>query len=146
MDADATPSATLQWEHFAHGADVGIRGFGATREQAFEAAAAALTAVVTDPASVRALQALDVQCEAPDDELLFAAWLDAIIYEMATRRMLFGCFRVRITGARLDGEIVGEPIDVARHRPAVEVKGATYTELRVAREGDRWVAQTVVDV
>jgi SHS2 domain-containing protein len=146
MDAHPTPSGTLQWEHFAHGADIGVRGFGATREQAFEAGAIALTAVVTDPAAVRVLQALDVRCEAPDDELLFAAWLDTVIYEMATRRMLFGRFRVRISGARLEGEIEGEPIDVVRHRPAVEVKGATYTELRVAREGDRWVAQTVVDV
>jgi SHS2 domain-containing protein len=146
MDALSTPSAMPQWEHFAHGADVGVRAFGATREQAFDADAIALTAVVTDPAALRVLQALDVRCEAPDDELLFVAWPDAVIYEMATRRMLFGRFRVRISGAQLEGEIAGEPIDVARHRPAVQVKGATCTERRVAREGDRWVAQTVVDV
>ena len=41
----------------------------------------------------------------------------------------------------------GEPVVVARHRPAVEVKGATYTALCVARQPDgRWLAQTVVDV
>lgn len=40
----------------------------------------------------------------------------------------------------------GERVDPARHRPAVEVKGATYTELKVAREGELWVAQCVVDV
>jgi tRNA nucleotidyltransferase (CCA-adding enzyme) len=37
-------------------------------------------------------------------------------------------------------------VDAARHHPAVEVKGATYTTLRVAQEGDGWLAQTVVDV
>jgi len=38
-------------------------------------------------------------------------------------------------------------VDIARHRPAVEVKGATYTALRVAQEADgAWVAQCVVDV
>jgi SHS2 domain-containing protein len=37
-------------------------------------------------------------------------------------------------------------VDIARHQPAVEIKGATYTSLRVAQEDGAWVAQTVVDV
>jgi hypothetical protein len=36
---------------------------------------------------------------------------------------------------------------VAKHQPAVEVKGATYTALRVRQElGGEWVAQCVVDL
>jgi SHS2 domain-containing protein len=38
-----------RWEHYEHDADIGVRGYGATRAQAFEQAALALTAVVTDP-------------------------------------------------------------------------------------------------
>jgi SHS2 domain-containing protein len=60
--------------------------------------------------------------------------------------MLFSRFAVAFRGSRLTGQAWGEPVDAARHHPAVEVKGATYTQLRVAREGDGWVAQTVVDV
>ena len=60
--------------------------------------------------------------------------------------MLFGRFSVRIEGTRLTGEAWGEPVDIGRHRPAVEIKGATYTTLRVAQEDRHWVAQTVVDV
>jgi SHS2 domain-containing protein len=135
-----------RWEHFEHGADVGVRGFGASKSEAFEQAALALTAVVTEPAGVEPHETVAIECEAPDDELLFAEWLNALIYEMATRRMLFSRFAVRIDGTRLRAEARGEPIDVARHHPAVEAKGATYTALRVAREGDEWIAQTVVDV
>lgn len=124
-----------------------MRGFGATKAGAFEQAALALTAVIVDPATVEARERVLLSCEAPDDELLLAEWLNAIIYEMATRRMLFGGFRVSIAGTRLAAEAWGEPTDVARHHPAVEVKGATYTTLRVAQEeGGTWVAQTVVDV
>ena len=48
------PSAhAAYWEHFPHGADVGVRGVAPTRAGAFEQAALALTAVVTDPAPVR---------------------------------------------------------------------------------------------
>jgi len=135
-----------RWEHYDHVADVGVRGFGPTAAEAFAQAALAMTAAVTDPAAVRPLQAVSVQCEAPDDELLLAAWLNALVYEMATRRMLFSRFQVRLRHGGLDGEAWGEPLDLERHHPAVEVKGATFTTLRVARHGDGWVAQTVVDV
>jgi protein archease len=125
---------------------MGVRGFGATEAEAFEQAALGMTAVVTDPATVEPHEAVAIECEAPDDELLFAEWLNSLIYEMATRNMLFSRFAVRLHGTRLSGQAWGERADVARHRPAVEIKGATYTALRVARDDDGWVAQTVVDV
>jgi len=144
--AQRTIHFVQRWEHFEHGADVGVRGYGATLAEAFEQAALALTAVITDPATVRPLEHVEVSCEAPDNELLLAEWLNAIVYEMATRRMLFSRFAVRLESDGLSGEAWGEPVEAARHHPAVEVKGATYTQLRVAPEGDGWVAQTVVDV
>ena len=134
------------WEHFEHGADIGVRGLGATKAEAFEQAGLALTAVVADPAGVRPAERVALACEAPDDELLFAEWLNALVFEMATRKMLFSRFAVRLANGRLEAEAWGEPVDAARHQPAVEVKGATYTGLRVARQDAGWVAQTVVDV
>ena len=83
-----------RWEHYRHEADIGVRGLGASKTEAFEQAALAMTAAVTD----------------------------------------------------LDSVAPREAVDPARHHPAVEVKGATYTTLRVARDGDAWSAQTVIDV
>lgn len=142
----ATVVVPPAWEHFPHDADVGVRGRGATPEAAFEQAACALTAVVTT-AEVRPITAVDVACEAPDMALLFVEWLNAIIYEMAVRRMLFGRFSVRLDGTQLQGTLWGEPVDVDRHAPACEPKGATYTALRVAQEPDgSWSAACIVDV
>lgn len=135
-----------RWEHFPHEADMGVRGYGASKAEAFEQAALALTAVITDPAGVDARDALDVECEAPDDEFLLADWLNAVIYEMATRNMLFCRFTVRLDGQRLSARMWGEETDPVRHHPRVEVKGATYTDLKVAPADSGWVAQTVVDV
>ncbi|HXV69192.1 MAG TPA: archease [Nitrospira sp.] len=135
------------WEHFPHQADTGVRGIGSTKEAAFESAALALTAVITDPATVSPAQEVPIVCEASDDELLLVDWLNALIYEMATRKMLFGRFKVCLNGHSLHATAWGEPIEVARHQPAVEVKGATYTELSVEQDAQgRWVAQCVVDV
>lgn len=145
-ESSAAPSGA--WEHFHHAADIGVRGFGATPAEAFAAVAVALTAVITDPSRVAATVPVEIHCESPDQELLLYDWLNAVVFEMATRPMLFGRFKVRITdGCRLDGVAWGEELDIDRHEPVVEVKGATFTELRVGRAQDgRWVAQAVLDV
>jgi tRNA nucleotidyltransferase (CCA-adding enzyme) len=135
------------WAHFPHGADIGVSGFGGSKEEAFAQAAVALTGVITEPALVLAQDSIDIECAAPDDELLLVEWLNALIYEMATRRMLFCRFQVLIDGCNLKATAWGEPIDVEKHQPAVEVKGATCTALSVQRDTNGvWVAQCVVDV
>jgi tRNA nucleotidyltransferase (CCA-adding enzyme) len=143
--SESTPAA--RWEHFPHDADIGVRGHGPTPEAAFEQAAVALTAVVTDPTGVASHQAVGIACEAPSLDLLLVDWLNALVLRMATDGLVFGTFEVKITGTRLEGRAAGEPVDVERHQPAVEVKGATLTALQVAREADgSWRAQCVVDV
>jgi len=136
-----------RWEHFSHGADVGVRGLGESLEEAFEEAALALSAVVADISTVAPKETIEVHCEAPDVELLLVSWLNAIVYEMAVRRMLFSQFRVTISGSSLTGKLAGEKVDPQRHELAVEAKGATVTGLRVAcgAQGE-WVAECVVDV
>jgi tRNA nucleotidyltransferase (CCA-adding enzyme) len=136
-----------RWEHFPHEADMGVRGIAPTKEGAFEQAALAMIAVITDLNRVSPTEAVPIACEAPDDELLLVDWLNALIYEMATRKMIFGRVEVQLTDHRLEATAWGEPVLVAKHQPAVEVKGATYTALSVMRDRDgTWVAQCVVDV
>ncbi len=144
---DSHSPASARWEHFPHEADMGVRGIGATREQAFEQAALAMTAVIADLSGIQAQTPVDIECEAPDDELLFVDWLNAILYEMATHHMLFSRYEVHIKDRRLSARAWGEPLDRERHQPAVEVKGATYTGLRVREEPNgQWVAECIVDV
>lgn len=107
----------------------------------------ALTAVVTDQQRIAPLEEVTITCSAPDDELLLVDWLNALIYEMATRKMLFARFEVHLSGRDLTAKAWGEKVDVARHEPAVEPKGACYTELVVRQNPTgAWIAQCVVDV
>jgi len=140
------PASVRRWSHFPHSADIGIEGRGQSLSAAFEEAAMALTAAVTN-APVAPNIVLEVVCEAPNTELLFVEWLNAIIYEMATHNMLFGKFQVHIDGRRLRGKLWGEPVDHHRHQPAAEPKGATFTALRVGEDANGvWTARCVVDV
>ncbi len=140
------------FEYFEHAADVGVRGFGASVEEAFAGAARALFALVDeDLRQVRPAVEEEIACEAPGLEELLVAFLNELISLADSRRLVFSGFDLRIEqpapgAARLTGRARGEPYDPSRHRGTVEPKGATYTALRVAREDGRWVAQCVVDV
>jgi len=139
--------ATTYWELFSHPADIGIRGVGPTREAAFAQAATALTAVITDPEKVRPREVVEIECLEQDDELLFMKWLASLLYEMDTRGMLFSRFEIEPIEGGLRARAWGEPVDVERHEPAVEVKAATYAGLKVKKDdAGTWLAQCIVDV
>ena len=136
-----------RWEHFEHKADIGIRGFGATPAEAFAQCALALTAVLTDPESISAHIPIAITCASSNVESLLLDWLDALLLEMNLRKMLFGRCEVQIADGKLTATAWGEPVDISRHQPAVEVKAATYHALAVRQLTDgSWLAQCVVDV
>jgi len=138
---------TAMWETFEHDADVGVRGFGASAGEAFANAAMAMTSIVTVPTSIRPALSFPIACSAPDLETLLFDWLNALILQMSVESVLFSKFDVTIEGLRLTATAWGEPVDRARHEPAAEVKGATFTTAKVDRSMDgRWRAQCVVDV
>lgn len=147
MTTARAATGEAHWEHFPHQADIGVRGAGPSMADAFCQAALALTAAVTDPASVAAEVAVKIAVEANDADDLLYDWLNALVFEMATRGMLFGRFDVAIDDGRLVATAWGEPVSVERHQPAVEVKGATYTGLHVVEtDTGGWIAECVIDV
>lgn len=142
--------SNLGWRHFDHAADMGVRAVAGTLGELFEQMALGVVAIVTT-AKIRNVETVALRCSAPDLELLLVDWLNALIFEMSTRRMLFGRFVVIVEPhpdeCLLKATAWGEPVDVHRHQPAVELKGATYTALRVHQdETGCWQAQCVVDV
>ena len=135
------------WELFSHQADIGIRGVGESLARAFEQAGAALTAVITDPATVSPSRVVSISCANKEYELLLVDWLNALIYEMSTRQMLFSRFEVAIEDGVLRANVWGERVNTEKHHPAVEVKAATYLDLAVKEDPRHWwIAQCVVDV
>jgi SHS2 domain-containing protein len=133
------------WQHFPHDAGLGVRGFGDTLNQAFEQAAMAVTGAVTDAERVSDRERIEIGCEASDHESLLLDWLNAVIDQMTVRKMLFRRFAVHIDDGRLRGEAWGEPFRADEHKPALRVRGASRTHLRVDRRpNDTWVAECVL--
>ena len=141
------PLRKTYWEHAPHDADMIVRGVGPDVGRAFEQAACAMTALVTER-PIASEACIDIECPAPDLEMLLNEWLNQIVYEMSSRRMIFGRFLVEdISATHLAGKAWGEPVDQLRHEPAVEIKGATLSELKVIQLPDNgWMAQCIVDI
>ena len=74
-------NGSLKAIHFSHDADIGVCGVGPTLEAAFEQAALAMTAVMTDPAKIELKEAVQIECDAPNVEFLLVDWLNAIVFE-----------------------------------------------------------------
>ena len=137
---------SVLYETFEHEADIGIRGFGSSPEQAFESAAVALYSVMVNIDKITPKEMRTVAVSAPDRELLLVEWLNALLALSDIERMVFSKFEVKIKDTSLTGTAWGEPLDRGRHEAHVEVKGATYHMLSVKEQDGRYTAQCVVDV
>jgi SHS2 domain-containing protein len=133
------------YEYFEHDADIGVVGRGATVEQAFEAAAEATFAIMTDPASLRESEDVSVSFAEEDLELALVQWLNALIGAARERGLALRRFALSRDGQRWNGRAWGERWRDDTER-GVEVKGATLTMLSVKSGADGWEARCIVDV
>jgi len=134
-----------RYRYFDHDADVGIVGYGLTLEEAFEAAAAAMFALMTDLREVRPERSLRVDFEEADVELALVRWLNILLATAREQGMALSEFRIERDGVLWRGVATGESWRNGL-QSGVEVKGATLTMLRVRQSAARWEAGCVVDV
>ena len=57
---------TPHWQHFEHKAYIGVRGFGNEPAEAFEQAALAMSAIITDLSLVEVSEEISIICEQAD--------------------------------------------------------------------------------
>ena len=134
-----------RYAYFEHDADIGIIGRGASVEEAFETAAAAMFSIMTDLAGVRAARTVKFEFEEADTELALVRWLNALLAAAREHGMVFVEFRLDRDGVVWRGSATGESWRDGLER-GVEVKGATLTMLSVKQAQAGWEARCVVDV
>jgi SHS2 domain-containing protein len=142
--ADAV-AAGARYSYFDHDADVGVIGRGVALEEAFEAAAAATFALMTDLAAVRRTNSKRIEFEEADVELALVRWLNLLIGTARACAMVFADFRLERDGVVWRGLATGEAWHAGLEH-GVEVKGATLTMLKVEQTAAGWEARCVVDV
>jgi SHS2 domain-containing protein len=140
----------MPYEFFAHTGDIGIRVWGPSLEELMRSAIQAFTDAVVDRATVRPAEAGELSCEAPAPDLLLHGLLSEALYQFDARGRLVGDADVTVSRDhdiwRLRARTLGEPMDAARHRPKVLVKGITYHALAVAETDEGWQGTVIVDI
>jgi SHS2 domain-containing protein len=136
------------FEYLEHTADVKFRAYGATPEEMLSNAASALFNAMIDTATVQDNETWKVELQADDIEHLAYDWLSELVFLFETESALFSRFDVHLleNGTwKLQADVGGERIDLARHAFEDEVKAVTLHKFEV-RKNDLWCMQTILDV
>lgn len=141
----------LNYEQFEHKADIGVRGFGKTLENAFENGAKAMFSIMVNLKKIEPKKEVKIRCQAANLEELFIEWLNKLLSEAGIKNLVFSEFKIdKIkkdnSGYNLLGLARGEKINLQKHEPKLEVKAATYSQLKIEKSNGRYIAQTIVDV
>jgi protein archease len=130
-------------------ADCAIELEGPDLDDLFETAAAALAALMVDPATIAPTVERIITVTAPELDLLLYDWLSELIYRKDRDREVFTRVNARVTDVgpfQVRAEASGGVIDSARTRLGADPKAVTLHEFTLARVGDGWRARVVIDI
>ena len=136
----------FMYKFFEHKADIGIIGIGVTLEEAFAEGAKAMFEVMLNIKKVKKTKAVKIKCEASNNEELFVEFLNKLLYEKDVKQLSFCYFEVKIKNNKLKATAWGEKFDAIKHEVKIEVKAATYSQLKIEKKGGKFFVQCVVDV
>jgi SHS2 domain-containing protein len=138
-----------EFELLDHEADVGIRSWGKTVEEAFENGARAMFSVMVTIDGVAPEEEIKVEATADDYESLFVEWLNELLAQRDITEMVFSEFTVHIRrneGLHLSGTARGECLNQKKHEIRTEVKAATYFGLKSGEKDGLHFLQCVLDI
>src|SRR5512135_3635167 len=101
---------------FGTTADLGVVSWGTDKRAAFENQAAGMFAAMVDLRGVRPTSRHAVEASGTDDERLLYRFLGELLFLFDAKRLFLRRFEItHMGGHSLKAEVMGEPIDLARH-------------------------------
>ena len=135
------------YRYLQHTSEVSLRAYGANLAEAMAGAAQALFAVMVDLRGLRQRRWMEVTVESSGVEDLLVEWLNELLFRWETTGVLLRRFEVEeVSETRVRARCGGEPYDPQRHRLKLEVKAATYHQVRVLQGKEGCTVYVVLDV
>jgi len=135
------------YEIFEHTADIGIRIIGKDLKELFKNAGLAVFQVSSRKQFTKNKKhtVITIRQEAKNLEELFINWLNELLSLSAVNGLIFHNIRIeRLEGNKLEAFCTGSSI--ANYKVNIEIKAATYCELKVEKTGCGWGAKVIFDV
>ena len=139
------------FEFLEHTADQYVLAYGPDLKSAFEEAARALFATMTDLSTVEPKVQVEIEVEGGDVKALLYNWLEALLLKLDIDGLLLSEFEVlelsgREPALKLRALAKGEPFDPSKHPQYVGVKGVTYHLMDVRELPGRVELRFLLDV
>ncbi|MFA5255839.1 MAG: archease [Candidatus Omnitrophota bacterium] len=136
-----------RYEQFSHTADIGVRVFGNTLKELFENAAFAMFDILADLDGLKGEITQDFELTAPNHEELLVSWLDELLYNFYSKKIIFYRFEVvELSEDMLRARAFGRSVSENRNRLKTEIKAATYYNLKIIKRDDYYEVDIIFDV
>lgn len=136
-----------KFKNFEHTADIGIEVWGRTEAELFENAAIGMFAQIADTNTDTDTDTY-LEVEADNREFLLVAFLQELLYNFETKKILFKKFEITYLDDRnikciARGEKITSPHQIVR-----EIKAVTYHLLKIEKDDEKniWRAKILFDV
>lgn len=138
------------YKTYEHPADIGVYGEGKTLDVAFSEVAKAMLSVICEIDKIKKDKFILIEVESSNEEDLLFAWLNELLSEADINNMFFCECEVGISKSenkfKLKAKCFGDDRENNLDHYKVEVKAATYYDLTVKIEKNKFIAQCIVDV
>ena len=136
-----------KYRFLEHTADALFEAFGENFEVLLINSAEAMCSVMYDLEKVEPKKKILVKIQGKNREELLHNFLDAVLFEIQSKGMIFRCFRVlSISKQYAEIQLRGEEIDRERHELKSDIKAVTWHGFSIREEEDKWIAKVLVDV
>ena len=135
------------YEIIDHTADIGIKVYGKRLEELVVNAARGMFDITADLDGLKPSTSIKIELKAANAEELLIAWLDELIYNFYTKKIIFSEFKIEsLTDTNIRAEAFGKHIGDKRSRLKTEIKAATYHGLNIDKTGENYQVQIIFDV
>ena len=136
-----------KYEFIEHTADVGVRVYGKTLEELFINSAEALFHLITDY-KPRKVHEREIFLEGHTLEDLLAYWLNELVSIFFTYRFIPKSYNIAINEKKrkIWGKLIGDYLDPMVAKIKIEVKAATYHNLKIERIKTGFKVEIIFDV
>jgi SHS2 domain-containing protein len=135
----------MSFEELPHTADIKIRARARTLDGLFSEVLNALMEVMYGAKRTGEIPR-GIHLKSPDNESLLADFLSEVLFISEVDSLVFSRADIRIEGLQLSAILYGELFDRDRHSGGTEVKGISYTGLKIENDANGYIVDIVFDV
>lgn len=137
------------YQFFEHTADLGIRVMASSLNGLFQKSALAMFDIIAQEKNpvpkIPGLRKIKIKQNADDLDQLFINWLNELLSLSSARGLIFLGFRIdKLDDNNLEAEVSAAAM--SDYKVNVEIKAATYHQLKLEQTKKGWIAEVIFDV